>query len=208
MLPDLISCCALKSPQTSNQLSTQRNGIKLFWQPISPQSDTSGSKRGLCLVAVKSPLILYSTVNRHVDFCMCSGVTPRHGIAAMIFEVCFLSVHHFVWNKQSFQRRPLLASCGFSSKQRNPPVATKASAAARIQQFYKSTWSELPLRSPRQNIRGVWVAVSLLFKSSAGYPLSWKTSVNFHWSVLRRECSALPAFRTREAALNLSWNWK
>lgn len=46
-----------------------------------------------------------------------------------------------------------------------------------IQQLYKSTWSKVHLRSPRQNIRGVWVAVA--FQTICGVSAVMETSVSF-----------------------------
>lgn len=170
MIPDLICCLRTSKflrfevPQMSNYLGTQRTGIKFFWQPISPQSYTFGSRCGLCLVAVKSPLILYFSVN--VDFACVHVSLPDVGTET---PRCVFSLFMTLCGTNIISATTVASITRISTKQYNPLVAVRL-----IQQFYKSTWSEVHLGSPRQNIRAVWVAVTLLFKPSAGYALSRK----------------------------------
>lgn len=54
-----------------------RGGIKFFWQPIRPGVDTQGSPSRLCLVSIKSTLILYLSVDRTSTSRMCASVRQR-----------------------------------------------------------------------------------------------------------------------------------
>lgn len=130
MIPDLICCLrtsrflCFEVPQMSNYLGTQRTGIKFFWQPISAQSNTFGSNRGLCLVAVKSPLILYFSVNAdfacvHVSLPDMEIETPRSSLRCVFSLFINLSGTNII-------STPTVAGVArISAKQYNPLVATK-----------------------------------------------------------------------------------
>lgn len=59
----------------SYRLGSLGEGIKLFWQPIRLGFDTRGSTRRLCLVSIKSTLILYLAVVGKCTLYTC--VSPR-----------------------------------------------------------------------------------------------------------------------------------
>lgn len=63
--------------EMSYRLGSSEEGIKLFWQPIRPGFDTLGSTCRLCLVSIKSTLILYLNVNRMCTLCVFVCVSWR-----------------------------------------------------------------------------------------------------------------------------------
>lgn len=63
---------------------TEERDFRFSWQPISPRSDTLASRRRLCLVAVKSQLILQC--EQHVDFlwlCVATSRRTRSGASPL-----------------------------------------------------------------------------------------------------------------------------
>ena len=66
----------IEVPQMSYRLGWSEEGIKLLWQPIRPGFDTLGSPRRLCLVSIKSTLILYLYVDTMctLNKCVCVSV--------------------------------------------------------------------------------------------------------------------------------------
>lgn len=176
----------------SNYLSTQRTGIRFFWQPISPKSDTFGWRRTLCLVAVKSPLILYFSVN--VDF---GSDTRTH--ADMAIETsrsslrCVFSLFITLSGTNIISAKTAAAGIVWiSTKQYNPLVATKHPL---LWDLFNYSPNLLDLRYVSVAFGRILELFELLLLCFSNHLRNTVTETSeFHCNVLRQESSELSVF--------------
>lgn len=177
----------------SNYLGTQRTGIKFFWQPISPQSDTFGSRHRLCLVAVKSPLILYFSVN--VDFACVHVSLPDVGIETPRSSLrCVFSLFMTLCGTNIISVTTVARIARISTKQYNPLVATKHPL---LWDLFNNSTNLLDLRYVSVALGRILELFELLLLCFSNHLRDTRCHRNFckfHCNVFRQESWALSVF--------------